>query len=467
MKSGWIVPVMLLIVARALGATAPQPWLTQEELLEAVHSKYPLVAAGRQDVLAAEGELLSSRGVFDLQLRGRAGWDWESYYPSRTVDLVLEQPTSIWGISLLGGYRRGVGSFPVYDGKLQTLDGGELRGGLSVPLLRDGATDSRRVRIERSEIGVEIARAALHQQFIESVRSARQRYWEWLAAGAKLRVSRQLLEIAERRDLQLQEQLKRGDASQFEVNDNFRGVLQRRTQLQSAERLLQRAELEISLFLRDPSGKPLIPERSRLPERFPSLPQNRISSDAQVQELINEALLGRPDLRRIQGQREQNDREIRLARNQFLPRVDLSMSVMRDVGAGPVELSKTEAEAAVLLEFPILFRGARGRIQSAGATEERIVSQATLAADRIAMEIRDSRSALELARTRVQLAEQEHEMALGLEKGERARFSHGDSNLIFVQLREQTTGDAATRHIDAQMDYWNAEAALDAALGLP
>jgi outer membrane protein TolC len=459
--------VTLLVVGEALAVTAPERALTPEELLQAVRAKYPLVEAGRQDVVAAEGELLSSKGVFDLQLRGRAGWDWESYYPSRTVDLVLEQPTSVWGISLLGGYRRGVGSFPVYDGKQQTLDGGEIRGGLSVPLLRDGATDSRRVRIERSEIGVEIARAGLQQQFVESVRSARQRYWEWLAAGAKLRVAKQLLEIAERRDQQLREQLKRGDASQFDVNDNFRGVLQRRTQLQSAERLLQRAELELSLFLRNSSGTPMIPDRSRLPEGFPPLPEGRIKTDAQLQEFIDQALLRRPDLRRIQGQREQNDREFRLARNQFLPRVDLSMAVARDMGAGPVELSKTEAEAAVLLEIPIPFRGARGRIQSAGATEGRIASQATLAADRIAMEIRDSRSALELARARVQFADQEYEMALGLEKGERSRFALGDSNLIFVQLREQTTGDAATRRIDAQLDYWNAEAALDAALGLP
>jgi hypothetical protein len=71
------------------------------------------------------------------------------------------------------------------------------------------------------------------------------------------------------------------------------------------------------------------------------------------------------------------------------------------------------------------------------------------------------------ARERVRLAIEENELALTLEKGERARFAHGDSNLIFVQLREQTTADAATRKIDALLDYWLAEASWEAAQGLP
>jgi outer membrane protein TolC len=462
-----VLAAAALLASFPSGAAPVPAALSLEDVLSSVRARYPLIEAARQDLSSAEGEYVSSKGSFDLSLKSRASWDLESYYPGRTFDVLLEQPTTAWGISLLGGYRRGTGSFPVYDGKLQTLDAGEFRGGFSVPLLRDGPTDARRVRVERAEIGVDLARAGLHQQYLESVRLARQRYWEWVASGGKMRVARQLLEIAEKRDLQLQEQFKRGDASKFDVNDNFRGVLQRRSQLESAERLLRRAELELSLYFRDSSGLPLIPERARLPADFPLLPENRVLDEASWNALTDEALQRRPDIRRIQGQREQNERELRLARNQFLPKVDLNLTVSKDVGNGPVELSKTESEAALLLEIPIPFRGARGRIQSAAATDSRIHSQAILASDRVSTEIRDARSALDQARARVQLANQELELALGLEKGERARFAHGDSNLIFVQLREQTTAEAATRRIDSQLDYWVAEASLDISLGLP
>ncbi|MFN7683841.1 MAG: TolC family protein [Oligoflexia bacterium] len=450
--------------ASALAHAAP---LSMSEVLDSVRARYPLVEAARQDFQAARGEVVSSRGAFDLQLKSRAVWDIESYYPSQTLDAVLEQPTPIWGLSFFGGYRYGRGSFPVYDGKLQTLNPGELRGGVVVPLLRDGPTDSRRVRIQRAEIGVSIAEAGLDQQFVESVRTARQRYWEWVAAGAKLKIAKKLLEIAETRDSQLSVQLKKGDASVFDRNDNLRGVLQRRSQLASAERQLQRAELELSLFVRDSKGQPVIVDRSRLPDGFPAVSTTDPSDEAAIQQKVELAVRQRPDLRRIQGQREQNDRELSLARNQFLPRLDFSLGVSRDLGNGSPSLSQTETEAAVMLEFPFPLRSARGRKDVAVATDLRLSAQQGLLADRIVTEIRDAESALRQSRERLQLANEELELALVLEKGERARFAHGDSNLIFVQLREQTTADAANRKVDADLDYQVAQAALDAAQGLP
>jgi outer membrane protein TolC len=124
------------------------------------------------------------------------------------------------------------------------------------------------VRIERASIGVEVARAGLQQQYVESVRTARQRYWEWLAAGLKVRIAERILAIADKRDQQLKEQQKRGDASVFERNDNFRGLLQRRSQLAVAERGLQRAEFELSLFLRDSVGA-IVPGSRSLFRRYP------------------------------------------------------------------------------------------------------------------------------------------------------------------------------------------------------
>jgi outer membrane protein, heavy metal efflux system len=53
-----------------------------------------------------------------------------------------------------------------------------------------------------------------------------------------------------------------------------------------------------------------------------------------------------------------------------------------------------------------------------------------------------------------------------VEKGERERFELGDSNLIFVNLREQTAAEAAIREIDALSDYEKAKAAYRAALAM-
>jgi outer membrane protein TolC len=57
--------------------------------------------------------------------------------------------------------------------------------------------------------------------------------------------------------------------------------------------------------------------------------------------------------------------------------------------------------------------------------------------DRIGAEVRDIHSALRAAIARIDIAVSETELARTLEQGERDRFEHGDSNILFVNLREQ------------------------------
>ena len=75
--------------------------------------------------------------------------------------------------------------------------------------------------------------------------------------------------------------------------------------------------------------------------------------------------------------------------------------------------------------------------------------------------------AIERSRERVKLATAEAEAARKLEQGERKRFVMGDSNLIFVNLREQTAAEAAIREVDALLDFQKALAAYQAALAEP
>jgi outer membrane protein TolC len=51
-----------------------------------------------------------------------------------------------------------------------------------------------------------------------------------------------------------------------------------------------------------------------------------------------------------------------------------------------------------------------------------------------------------------------------LARGESKRFELGDSNLIFVNLREQNAADAKVREIEALQDYQKAFVAFEATL---
>jgi outer membrane protein TolC len=73
-------------------------------------------------------------------------------------------------------------------------------------------------------------------------------------------------------------------------------------------------------------------------------------------------------------------------------------------------------------------------------------------------------NALDLAKSRVEIVAAEVKAAEDLARGELKRFELGDSNLIFVNLREQNAADAEVREIEALQDYQKAFVAFEATL---
>ncbi|NDD03946.1 MAG: TolC family protein, partial [Proteobacteria bacterium] len=341
-----------------------------------------------------------------------------------------------------------------------TNPGGEIRAGLSVPLLRDGPIDRRRANIQRAQLGLNIANTQVSQQRLDAVRSATHRFWDWVAAGKRVEIYRILLKIAEDRDSGLAERVRHGDLPEFERRDNERAILQRRSQLISAERSLQQATLELGMFFRDPEGNPIFPGEDRLGLELPSIDRSQ-----EPPEGVEKALQTRPDLLRFGPLKTQNNVELLLAGNQTGPKLDVQLQAVRSLREGDPSRNGTQVEAGVLIEIPLQANVAGGREDSALATTMRLELQEKFLRDRVAMEVRDARSALNAAAMRAEVTHRELELAKKMEQGERERFRHGDSNQLFVNLREQATADAAIRELEALTDYQKSIASLKAALG--
>lgn len=431
------------------------------QVLERVNSAHPLLQAAKQERPSADAELLSSEGAFDVL------WKMENmdrpvgYYDNKRYSTTFEQPTKLWGAKVYGGYSVTDGKFPVYEGKQETTDGGEAKVGIDVPLLRDGPIDRRRATIERANIGRNIADANIEQRTIELSRAATNAYFEWVAAGLRKGIYQELLNYATGRTSQLEKRMKAGDIPQFDLVDNQRTELQRRAQVVAAERLLQQTALELSLYYRDEQGQPRVPNENDIPRKMPR-PEG--AALPRLEENVSRALGKRPELKRVGHQKKQNDIEVLLQDNQLKPRVDLQFAASKDMGNGKQEKRDAEVEVGVRLEIPLQTRVADGKRAQALAKASELNLLETFAKDRIRTEVRDALIAIEKSRERVRLATAEADAARKLEAGERQRFSMGDSNLIFVNLREQTAAEAGVREIDALLDYQKAQAAYSAAL---
>jgi len=450
--------ILSLLFSCNLFAAEP---LRLDQVVSSVEALYPLVIGAARDIEAAKGELTASEGAFDLTWRNRLSSSALGYYKNSRFDSILEKPIGPLGANIFTGYRLGQGGFAIYDEKSLTLSQGELRLGLEFSLWRNRPTDRRRTNLEKSRLAVSAAEASAVQARIDAVRLASQRFWDWVAAGKRVAIFRGLLATAETRDQGLRQRVLHGDLPEFERNDNERAILQRKSQVATAERGLQQSAIELSLFLRDAQGNPREPIEAELPVII-SKDFSKTGLDLRVD--VQKALSQRPELVRLAATRDQSTVEADWADNQLSPRVDFQVAASRDFGFGSVTRAGTEIEAAVLVEIPLERRLATGRGENARATRDRIEATEKLMRDRIGAEVRDSHSAINVAITRIEIAVSETELARKLEQGERARFEHGDSNILFVNLREQATADALVREVEALADFHKAIAQLKAAV---
>ncbi len=456
----------LSLALALLPSLASAQSLPLDAVLRSVEAHFPLIAAADRDRDAADAELLAAEGAFDPQWRTRAAGAPVGYYNPLTLDTQVTQPTRLWGAQLFAGYRFGQGlsytGIPIYDGKIETNDYGEVRAGLTVPLLRNGPIDRARANIQRAEHGRTAAEMGARQQRLEASRAATLRYWEWVAAGRRLEVARALLTLASERDAGLAERVARGDLPEFERADNRRAIVQREGAVVSARRAVEQAAIELSLYLRDDRGEPRLPTDTELP---PALTEPSALDVECVDRASRDASARRPEPRRFEAQRERERVERTWAENQRLPAIDVSVAASQDLGPGPQSRDGVVLEAGVVVDIPILNRTATGRERAASAAMERAEAQRRFAVERVNADVRDALSALEAARQRVDVARREVAIAHDLAARERERFGLGDGTLLVLNLRETAAAEAGLREVDALLDWRRAAAAWHFALG--
>ena len=432
-----------------------------DEVIQSTLSYHPALSGEIEERRAADADLLSSQGAFDPSIKGEGLNYVTGGYSGSYGGAYVDKPLQLYGSRIIAGYRVGDGTFPTYENIYETNNGGEAQFGVEVPLLRDGPTDRRRVNIKKAEAGQQLADAMVDQRRIELARVAALSYWDWTGARLKVQTYRRLLSVARERDRQITERVKRGDLPDFDRVDNQRAVLQREAQVLSAERSLKNSEFTLGLFYRDTERQP------RDVSTFASLdviPRPLFVPERSVEQPIQDALKARPEFRGIEAQRQQNDFEIKLARNQILPRLDLKVFTARDYGAGLEKREDTELKAGLRIEVPLATRTQEGKIDFYEAKQRKLAFTETFLKERIRADVQDVLNALDVAKQRVDVTAREVQASRELAESERMRFDMGDSNLIFVNLREQNAADAEVREIEALQDYQKAFVAFEATL---
>jgi len=425
--------------------------LTFGQVLASVQRHHPSLESARQDVVAAQGAQLAAEGGFDLTLNA-SGWAApQGYYDWGRADVYLDQPTPLWGASIRAGWRIGRGGdVPDYYGNYETLDLGELRAEVRVPLWRDGPIDARRARIWQAEHATRAEQSNFEARMLRMRVAAARAYWSWVAAGRRYQIASALLDLAEQRDAQIAAQVRAGAIPPIESLENRRVILSRRTSLVSARRSLEQAAIALSLYFRRDDGRPHVVRPRRLPAELdaPTAPSVRLREE------VRAAWTRRPELDRYRSLIERQEVSVDYAENRFAPRIDVAVGASVDLGSGTMSQQETlgpaVVEGSVYFSMPLQFREARGGIAQSRAELAALRADAQLAQEQIATEVQDAHSAVTASHERVELAREAAEIATAVANAERRRFELGATELFIVNLREQSAAAAQATLVDAE-----------------
>ena len=446
-------------------APTPTGTIGLQAVIESVTLRYPPYLSALLERDLASGRLQQAMGGFDTKIAAKVGGRVQGFYESTVAQGLLEQPLAT-GDMIYGGYRVSDGFLPDYN-KDRTQDDGEFVFGGSFPLLQNRSIDKRRAAVRKAEIDVLLAEPKILGARIEYVRRATSAYYKWTTAGGKLRIARELLQLASDRQDGLTRAVERQFLSPIILTDNESLIAKRRIYVAQAERGLQEASLALSLYLRDGEDRPLVlseenlPDPSELPDgALPSGDRRDLDADMEL------AAKQRPDLRDLHLRIAKAETERALAENQVLPEVNLIVEAASSLNNGPYK-DREDLELFVggELKLPLQRRGARGRLEQATAQLSRLMIEQRYARDSIVNEILDSRSSLQAIENQLADTTRNVDLQQALVVAEQRAFDLGRSDLLRVQLREVQLADARMLAIETRLAYQLAHANYRAALG--
>lgn len=434
---------------------AGEPPLSLTRVLRSLTRTHPTIEEARQLVLAARGDRLASEGAFDPKVQLGAKGQPLGTYDKGQLEALVTQVTPWWGVSFFAGWRRGFGSFALYDGDLETLSGGEFSTGFSAPLWRDGPIDAMRARMQQADF--DVLSSKQKQRFVTLLlqNAAAHAYWNWVEAGQLLRVNQSLLEVASTRNAGLKRRIEKGDAAEILGVDNERILLDRRAKVVLSRQKVEQAAVKLSLYLRDAEGEPVRIPAQRLPD---TLPTASPPSQSQLQRDIRHALRNRPDIALFSLAEQRQQVEAELQDNRVGPRIDLHGWLAKDFGTGKDELRPLDLGIGLTVEIPLLLRKERGKRNAARAKLAAAKQKTRLGRDKVEAEIRVAHAAVVAASEVVVLARQQRIAAERMAAAERRRFELGETDLLSVNLRELSAAKAWSDEIEARANFQRARA---------
>lgn len=442
-----LVKIFLFVGVQA--ATAEDNDVKLHEVIASTFKHHPMIISQLKEFEVAENYVRQNAGLFDLNLKSNAEGYTDGYYDGKAFNVFLEKPLFYMNSKAFAGYRQSQGDFPVYSQELVTQNEGEVFAGLMVSLLRDRAIDSKRFKYLMAQQDFLQSDFALNLQFIELQQAAATAYFQWVTDLEKMRVQKDLLDLAESRVQSFERRIKKGDLAKIYGVENKQYILERKYELNLQEQKLFASSLMLSLFFRDQDGNPII-LRPNNKTKVDDLNSKKIKEQNALIQLVNSKDL---TIRTLESQRIQADADRKMGANDLIPRLDVKYQVSQDHGIAEASKDPLEQKMYLSLEIPIERRLGTGRINAAKAKREALDFKIRFQKEKNSTRVMTLLNKLKVFKDNFVLTKEEIELASKLREAEILKFNKGASDFILVNLREENLAKSKIKNLTAYLDY--------------
>ena len=454
--------------------TAP---LTIEEVLARIELTHPLLKATGLERAQARAKILKALGAWEPKVRNEVEFDRYQTFNLTNVSGVPNHLSSGYndtfiklghpiGWELFVGLRNVFGDHATLMGDDTNVPQRNVQSpGVAIPqdlqlfypqqmaiiggklnLLRGFMVNEENAQFQQAELAGPQAEIKVAQKRQDLYLAGAVQYWDWQVAVKQADVVKRTLAVAEERYRMVEGRAKGGAVAPIDVVEAREEVQRRREAAIAAQRKVEYEQYKLALFLWE-NGEPVTPRPEWAPE-FQG--EATLPSEEDVAAFKVEATEDRPEVRDLYIEAKLNNIEIKLAKNNLLPK----LTVEGGPAIGSIYwVGGVGYRMATLFSMPLFNRGARGKVLHAEAQQERLAYKQLYAEKQVAIDVDNWLSAQVRARDRVKAATEALRLAKTLEEGERARFNMGATSVLFVNLRERAVVQAAYELYRAQADY--------------
>jgi outer membrane protein TolC len=359
---------------------------------------------------------------------------------------------------------------------------------VSQPLLRGLIWNEAWTRVKTARIRYDESLENFRRRVMDTVQEVEDSYWNLIATSEQKRVARKSLETAQALLDQTETQYEVGVVSKVEVVEAEAGVADRDFNLIVAVNRYRTAQDRlINLVL----STELTPD-SKLHIEPTDPPKEYVTYDVDAGQATQRAFEQRPELKIADDAIERQKLELKFAKNERLPRLDIQFNygnrgltgkenpALCDGDCDPpvpegnygdtlddflTDSAADQISARALLTIPLTNTAARSRVSQTELELRRTTVQKRRLKQDIILEVRKAVRDLESSQEGIEAAQRASAASAEQLRAERIRLEYGESTPFDVLLREEDFVTAESREIEAIRLYRTSVTGLSRAQG--